>query len=464
MTNKRVQRASLLLLAALPAAVVAAAWFIHRWHKLGGEWAYFFGALGDLFALIGLPLLVVMVVLGARLAVVERLFGLDRMLRAHKLLAKAVVSLFLAHALLQTLKFSMKLEEGWQWPYLFSMSLADWPMVLGRLALASLLVLAALALLGQWVVPFRIWKSAHLLLYPALAAGFVHAKLRGDDIARFPYNVVWYVLAAALVLVFLYRVIYRIRRGRRFTWLVGQVVPETHDTTTLVLLRAEGSGGFLWRRPGQFATIRIKRALGWGEPHPFTISGEPSTKEELRFTIKRAGEFTASIPSLLPGTPALCEGPYGVFCPDFEREKNVVMIAGGVGATPFLSAIRHASRVAPDVRVTLIWNNKTRSDITAADELDGLAASMWLKVVHVLSREGEGVVVGTGGSSEGDGSTGVFYERGHVTAEVLRKHVDPDSASFYLCGPPEMQQFVLTQLNGAFGIRARQVKRELFFW
>lgn len=455
MTSKKWQRAGLLLLAALPVAVVTAAWFLHRWHRLGESGAYFFGAVGNLFALIGLPLLVMMVVLGTRLPLVEQVFGLDRMMRAHKLLAKAVVSLFLAHALLRTLKLSMKLGEGWQWGFLFSMDWSHWGMVVGRLALYALLVLSPLALVGGLWVPWRVWKSGHLLLYPALVLGFVHARIVGDDIAKFPYNAVWYALAAVAAAVLLYRVIYRVLRGRRCTWRVERTERETHDTTSLVLSRAAGLGAFAAQRAGQFATLRVKRPVGWGEPHPFTISSAPGAGP-LRFTIKASGDFSATIPELKPGTPILCEGPYGIFCPDFARESNIVLIAGGVGVTPFLSAIRHAAATAPEARFTLIWGNKTRGDIIAADELAQLAQTPLLKLVHVLSREDA--------APSDDAPAQVALETGFVGAELLKRHVDPAGATFYLCGPEPMQRFVLRELRAAFGVKPRQVRRELFLW
>jgi predicted ferric reductase len=443
-------------------AAMAAAWLVHRWAKLAaGDPAYAYGAVGNLLALVGLPLLVAMVALGSRFPLVERAFGLDRMLRAHKLLAKVVVCVFLAHALLRTLKLSMQAGEGWQWSALLSIGKGGAAMAAGRLALLGMIVLSPLALLGGRLVPWRVWKPAHLLLYPAVVLGFLHAKFRGDDLGSFPYDVVWYLLALMLAAILAYRAVYRILRRRWGEWSVAEAVEETHDTRSLGLAPAESIGPFGLRHAGQFATIRLKRRVGWTEPRPFTISSPPGD-EQLRFTIKKAGWLSAAAHSLRPGARLFCEGPYGVFTPDFERERNLVLIAGGVGVTPFLSAIRYAHRAAPQTHVTLVWGNKTPADIIAREELENLTKCMWLKVVHVFSVHGEGA--GPGQPPADGGAAGVFYERGFVKSELLKKHVDPHGASFYLCGPPAMQRFVLRELRKAFGVRRRQVKRELFFW
>jgi predicted ferric reductase len=42
-------------------------------------------------------------------------------------------------------------------------------------------------------------------------------------------------------------------------------------------------GGFVGRKAGQYAVIRVMRKDGWSEPHPFTISCAPEV-DYLQFT------------------------------------------------------------------------------------------------------------------------------------------------------------------------------------
>ena len=455
MTAIRLGRLSTLACGLLPAAVVTIAWFVSRWDDLAGPPLSFLDALSDLPALLGMSGFVVLMALGTRFPWIERLFGLDRMFRFHKGLARWVVGLFVAHGLLRTLFFSLDHGHSWTWSYLFYFGTGDWGLLVGHLAFYLIFAAAGFALLGQRRgFPFRIWKSGHLLIYLVVILGFVHAVKKGwDDIVTFPTNGVFAVLAGAALALLFYRGIYRLRRDRRFTWRVERLEPETHDTTSLVTARRDDPGPFAGRRAGQFSVIRIKQRRGWGEPHPFTISCEPEAPA-LRFTIKAVGRFSAAVPSLMPSTPVLCEGPYGIFYPDFAREKRLIMIAGGVGVTPFLSHLRHAGLTAPDIQATLIWANKTKHDIIAGDELHALTGRMALKIVHVLSRNPDGLPEGT---------DRVVYEQGHIDVEILRRHIDEPAASFfYLCGPSGMQQAVLGHLHAAFGIPRGQVKRELF--
>jgi predicted ferric reductase len=441
----------------VPVLVLVAGWLVFRWDDLshGGEPAI--GAAADLPALLGLTGLVVLVTLGTRLAWIERLFGLDRLQRLHRRLAPWVVGLFAVHAVLRTVHFSMGRGRAWTWSYLLYFRAGDPGLLVGHAAFGLVLTAAVLALLrGEMRLPFRVWKTGHLLIYPAVLAGFAHAAVKGwADVSLFPNNAVFLVLAASALALFGFRAAYRARRARLFKWTLARVVTETHDTTSLLLGRDEGPGPFAGRRAGQLSVIRTRSGRGWGEPHPFTISCEPES-EELRFTIKAVGPFSSRVPSLRPGTPFLCEGPYGVFTPDFEREKRIALIAGGVGITPFLSYLRHAAKAARDVRFVLIWGNKTRLDIIAREELDALAGPPFLKVVHVLSREPAGPSPAGGGA--------VFYERGQIDAGILRRHLDARADSYYVCGPSPMQAAILGLLRSEFGVRRGEVRRELFFF
>ena len=455
MRGTPIRRTVVLALGLLPPAVVVAAWLVLRGDDLSAGNEHTVGAVADLAALLGLTGFVVLVTLGTRLAWVERVFGLDRMLRLHRRLGPWVVGLFILHGVLRTVRFSLGHGRSWTWSYLFYFGTGDPGLLVGHLAFYLVLIAATLALLRGKRLPFRAWKPGHLLVYPAVLLGFVHAAVKGwDDLRLFPNDAVYFALAAAALALFGFRAAYRMTRDRRCTWILERVVKETHDTTSLVLSRDGDPGPFRSRLAGQFSVIRARSARGWTEPHPFTISCEPAS-EVLRFTIKAVGAFSSGVGALPPGTPFLCEGPYGAFCPDFDREKRIVMIAGGVGITPFLSYLRHASRAAPDVGFTLIWANKTTADVIAMNEIQALAQPPFLKVVHVLSQVAEGLP---------ESGEAIVYEPGRIGVEILEKHVARSPAAYYLCGPGPMQKAVLAALREALGVRPREVKRELFFF
>jgi len=237
-------------------------------------------------------------------------------------------------------------------------------------------------------------------------------------------------------------------------WKVAKVVNENQVTNSLYL---EGyDEKFANRKAGQFASIRIRKPDGWSQPHPFTISNAPEDPL-LRFTIKKAGEFTSAIPDLKPGEPILCMGPLGVFCKDIDAKPLIVMIAGGVGITPFLSVLLHFSNIGASNRVKLFWANRGISDILFADQMKALTQKIDLGVIHCLSREDHAERFNQPQYPD------VRYEKGYLSEGVMRNHGVSDKAAFYLCGPPPMMETSLKELN-SLGIDPKVVEQEKFSW
>lgn len=412
--------------------------------------------LGNLLALVGLFVFVAMVALGTRFPWVERFLGLDRVYRIHKILGVTVLFIFIGHALLRTLTFSLRRGKGWAWSFLFYFGTRNTALLLGHIALYILILVVPVAILGRHRISYWLWKNSHFLVYPAIAVGFVHAWMEQGKRFDSMSNLSFFIpIAAVLIFLSIYRMTTALRLKRRATWKVAEVISETNDTTTLVLDRPEGAGPFGRRRAGQFAIIRVHDGRKWSEPHPFTISAPPQS-DRLHFTIKAAGRFTSAIPSLAPGTRVLCEGPYGILSVNFQKEREVVMISGGVGITPFLSSIRHAIEISADSHIVLFCCNKTYGDIIAREELDATADHLQMKVVHVLSKATDGEIPAD--------TAWVTYERGYLTGEIISKYVTSSNASFYLCGPPSMQQAVLSVLKKTLGLPTWRVRREMFFY
>ncbi|OIO04720.1 MAG: hypothetical protein AUJ49_02370 [Desulfovibrionaceae bacterium CG1_02_65_16] len=239
---------------------------------------------------------------------------------------------------------------------------------------------------------------------------------------------------------------------------VVRVDRENHDTTSIYFTGPDMER-FKKREPGQFGAIRILRDGKWTEPHPFTISGAPED-DTLRMTIKSSGEFTNAIPQIMPGTPVACAGPFGQFCHGIENQPEIVMIAGGVGITPFLSVLRHFKSSGANNSTVLFWANKTFADAFAARELEEYTHSMRLRVVHVFSRvdpqeQKPAPLFDDGRPGE------VLYEYGRISAGMLIRRLRTTSAAFYLCGPPPMQRTVLEELEKC-GVRPESVRKEAF--
>lgn len=231
--------------------------------------------------------------------------------------------------------------------------------------------------------------------------------------------------------------------------IIREVRPENELVTSL-FIDGEIDPSFMQRRAGQFLSIQTFDGEVWSKPHPFTISNAPED-DFLQMTIKNVGAFTSTIRGLKPGTEVRCRGPFGSFCSGIESESKTVMVAGGIGITPFLSVLRHFIRVGNPGELTLLWANNREQDLFAQDELLAMTETLNLKLIHVIMEECAGLKTGTR----------CFYERGYIAPEIFERNQLPVDASFYLCGSPAMQEFVLKQL-AAYGVDSENVAKESF--
>lgn len=121
-------------------------------------------------------------------------------------------------------------------------------------------------------------------------------------------------------------------------------------------LHAADITGLTIRRPfdfksGQYAELQIPTIdKNW---HPFTIASAPH-EENLRFYVRSVGKWTKSLRQIADefssGTRSdavdvNCRGPYGAPAQQVNSYKRVILISGGVGATPFCSVTLEAKHL-----------------------------------------------------------------------------------------------------------------------
>lgn len=103
---------------------------------------------------------------------------------------------------------------------------------------------------------------------------------------------------------------------------------------------------------GQYADIKVPKVSNV-EWHPFTIASSPHESEML-FFIKKNGDWTERLHAMFrnPGIDSdeeLCQvhvrGPFGAPAQHTGQYEHVVLIGGGVGATPFCSIAKNVHNV-----------------------------------------------------------------------------------------------------------------------
>jgi len=205
--------------------------------------------------------------------------------------------------------------------------------------------------------------------------------------------------------------------------------------------------------PGQYNTVTIPDPLyedEEGNVRSFSIASSPSDPFILIATRMRGSAFKRTLAEVPLGTRVTFSGPRGSFTlPDHPTEP-VVLIAGGIGITPFRSMIKHATEHHLPVDLTLIYSNRTPEDGPFLDDLD-----RWERE----NRRFRFVPTMTTPEAAQQPWTG---RAGYVDAAFLRQTLDGlDHSLFYMAGPPGMVKGVRQALAAA-GVADDRIKTEEF--
>jgi predicted ferric reductase len=311
-------------------------------------------------------------VLATRLRLLEPFFGgLDRMYRWHRWFGALAVAAMWLHV--QNVDDVKGIRGA-------SKSVAEAAEELAGTAETILYVLVAVSLI-RWV-PYRWWRQLHkLLIVPYLFACW-HFHTATKPYANDSAWGRWFQAIMVLGIgAWLWRVVWRdgVRRGHRYR------IESISRSGTITTIDMAPVGAALRHSAGQFAFFRFGSRSA-AEPHPFTIASAPDDPL-LRIHVKNLGDWSDRIGDrLVIGDPVRVEGPYGKLRPLPRRPRTTVWVAGGVGITPFLGAVR--SLRDGDVVPHLFYAVRSRDDAAGLSELT-TAASAGRVALHLhVSREG----------------------------------------------------------------------------
>jgi ferredoxin-NADP reductase len=226
----------------------------------------------------------------------------------------------------------------------------------------------------------------------------------------------------------------------KFETKVKEIITRTQDMISYRFPRPEG----LDYKPGQYMLVTIKA----GEKelmHPFSLSSSPTEKEFIEFTKKLTdSEYSNTLRTLKPGDWAGIDAPYGNFTFQGEHDK-IVMLAGGVGITPFRSICRYTTDTKLASSIILLYGCRNEDEIAFKSELEEMQQqNPNLKVVFVLNEA----------SSQWKGPVGF------ITVELIKTQVpDYKQRMFYVCGPPGMVK-AMENLITSMGLPLSKLKLE----
>ncbi|MCU1592343.1 MAG: oxidoreductase [Frankiales bacterium] len=405
-------------------------------------------AAGRITGLVAADLLLIQVFLMARVPWVERTWGQDQLVRWHRWVGFISFNLVLVHIALVVLGYATSDGKG-----IVSETVdlvVTYPGML--LAVASLGCMVAVVITSLRAARRRLryesWHLLHLYGYLGVGLAIPHQIWTGTDfIPNAAARLFWwtsYVVCAGSVVLF--RVGIPLWRNLRHRLVVSRVVVEGPGVVSVHL-----TGHRLDRLPvraGQFFVWRFLDGPGWTRGNPYSLSAAPDGGS-LRITAKDAGDGSARLASLRPGTRAIIEGPYGGLTGARRRRHRVLLIAGGIGITPLRALLDE-----PDYNrgeAVLLYRARDADELVFRDELAALAEHRGVRVEYLI-----------GPRAPGRWLPGTAPK---VSDATLLRRLLPDVASYdvFLCGPSPWMTTVQASVLQA-GVPADQVHVERFDW
>lgn len=180
--------------------------------------------------------------------------------------------------------------------------------------------------------------------------------------------------------------------------------------------------------PGQFVQVSLP---GIGEA-PISIASAPGRAAGFDLCIRRVGTVTEAVHRLKPGSKIGVRGPFGRGVPiDEVMDRDVLVIAGGLGLAPMRSLIQYLSDSRGRFHtVTVLIGARTPDSLLFKDEYEVWRREGRMKVEVTVDTAKEGWM----------GNVGV------ITNLIPQIDLRPETSVAIVCGPPIMYRFVLRKL------------------
>jgi len=187
---------------------------------------------------------------------------------------------------------------------------------------------------------------------------------------------------------------------------------------------------------------------------------DPKTKTWMNVN---PGVASSYIFNLKEGDKAVVSGPYGEFFIN-ESDAEMLYVGGGAGMAPMRSHLYELFKTLKTGRKVSYWyGGRSRAELFYIHYFRDLEKDFPNFKFHlVLSNATEAdkwVNKKDVNDTEGDGFTGFVHQV--VIDEYLSKHEAPEDIEFYFCGPPMMNQAVITMCDD-WGVPPENVRFDDF--
>lgn len=206
-------------------------------------------------------------------------------------------------------------------------------------------------------------------------------------------------------------------------------------------------------KAGQFIDITLPNPPetdAEGNTRGFSIASAPEENFIMVTTRLRDTAFKRSMQKVPLGTEVKVEGPFGNLALHNNASRPAVLLAGGIGITPFRSILVRAAAEKLPHRIFLFYCNRRPEDSAFLDDLEALQnKNPNFRMIATMTDMEKSHRPWQG-------------ERGLINREMLSKYLKGvDNAIYYIAGPPGMVKGLHSVLNSA-GIDDDDIRTEEF--
>lgn len=224
---------------------------------------------------------------------------------------------------------------------------------------------------------------------------------------------------------------------------------------------AEGTMAFYFSKPPGFrqeagqsllmTLINPPETDSEGNARTFTIASAPHEAELMIATRMRDTAFKRVLKTAPAGTAVKIEGPNGEMVLHDDAARPAVLLAGGIGITPFLAMARHAANRRLPHRLYLFYSNRRPEDAAFLPELRKMEQlNPHYRLIATMAEPEKSAHPWPG-------------ETGFIRREMLERHLAGiTNPIYYFAGPPPMTM-AMQQMLQDIGIGEEAMRSEEFY-
>jgi ring-1,2-phenylacetyl-CoA epoxidase subunit PaaE len=224
---------------------------------------------------------------------------------------------------------------------------------------------------------------------------------------------------------------------RYFTLTIDEVRHIAKDAVNLIF---QNPGEQFKYQPGQFITI-IDEVEGKKIRRAYSLNSTPALDSKPSVTVKRVKDGIMSNhinDHYESGRQVEIMEPMGKFTIDYDpaAHRHAVFFGGGSGITPLYALIRTLLKKEPNVKIDLIYGNRSADYIIFKDELAQLADTFEnFQLIHILEEDADQQAKYQGRPDH------------QMMNEILDQLDVTRETEYYICGPGPMMDLVTDTLH-----------------